>query len=379
MSHRQNSGKPKKPSKDFPLFPHASGQWAKKIRGKMYYFGAWADPRAAQRKYLDEREYLQAGRRPPRAQEDAITVRHVVNRFLTDKQHLLDTGEITRLTFNDYHRTASRIVDQLGRDTAVDDLQTDDFDRFAKALARTRKLVALNNEINRVRIVFKHAFDSALIEKPVRFGQMFKQPSSRAMRKHRAERRHQYGDHMFEAAEIHKILDGATQPMRSMVLLGINAGLGAADVAHLPHTALKNGWLNYPRPKTGVDRLIPLWPETLDAIDEANSQRTDKRLVFVTVKGGPYSRVAKNGSVRNSCTEQFIQLLQRLKMKRPRMGFYWLRHTFETVAGETTDQVAVDSMMGHVDNSMGENYRERIGRDRLKKVTDHVHAWLYGE
>lgn len=44
------AGKPAKPSPDDPLFPHGTRRWAKKIRGRMHYFGVWADADAALRK-----------------------------------------------------------------------------------------------------------------------------------------------------------------------------------------------------------------------------------------------------------------------------------------------------------------------------------------
>jgi hypothetical protein len=52
---------------------------------------------------------------------------------------------------------------------------------------------------------------------------------------------------------------------------------------------LKRGWVNYHRPKTGIDRRCPLWPEkTMESPREAIAARPtpkapeDAALVFVT-------------------------------------------------------------------------------------------------
>lgn len=56
--------------------------------------------------------------------------------------------------------------------------------------------------------------------------------------------------------------------MQALILLGINAGLGNSDVArlHVGHLDLCKGVLDYPRPKTGEERRVPLWKETVKAL-----------------------------------------------------------------------------------------------------------------
>src|SRR5437764_1262225 len=95
-------GKPAKPYGDFPLFPHATRRWAKKIRGKMHYFGPWDDWQGALNLYQEQKDDLHAGR-TPRVQGKGLTIRDLLNRFLTAKKQLVDSGEITPRTFADYH------------------------------------------------------------------------------------------------------------------------------------------------------------------------------------------------------------------------------------------------------------------------------------
>ena len=73
-SKLQRLAKPSKPYPEFPLFAYQTGRWAKKIKGRFHYFGPWRDPDAALEKYLSEKDYLYAGKKPP-ANRDGLTMK----------------------------------------------------------------------------------------------------------------------------------------------------------------------------------------------------------------------------------------------------------------------------------------------------------------
>lgn len=123
------TAKPEKPYPEFPLFPHAAGVWAKKIRRKMYYFGPWSGPDGALRKYLDEVDDLQAGRKP-RGKTDGLLVKDLCNRFLAFKRHLVATGELSPRTVHDYRRATDFVIEAFGPTRLASDLRSDDFQRL---------------------------------------------------------------------------------------------------------------------------------------------------------------------------------------------------------------------------------------------------------
>lgn len=373
--------KPVKPYADFPLFAHASGQWAKKIRGKMHYFGVWSDPQAALDKYCEQRDDLQAGR-TPRVQGDGLTIKYLCNAFLTAKQSMLDSAELSARTMQDYRYTCEGVVvPAFGKSRQVDSLTAADFERLRSSLAKVRGPVSLGNEIQRIRTLFKYGHDAGLIEKPVRFGPMFRKPGRRRMR----EVRHAAGPRLFTAEELRKIIAAAPQPLRAMVLLGANCGFGQSDIAGLPIGAvdLESGWITYPRPKTAVPRRCPLWPESVATLREMMQDRPvarsekDADLMFLTVTGRRWVRTNKTGTPDDAIGKEFAKLLKGLGIKRAGVSFYGLRRIVETIGGECKDQVAVDAVMGHALDDMASRYREFVSDDRLLVVTTTVREWLY--
>ncbi len=371
-----------KPHKDFPLTAHPSGRWCKTVKGKIIFFGkiiagdGGASAQAALDRWLDEKDDLLAGR-TPRKRREGLTIRELANRFLTYKQHLIDNAELKQRTWDEYHATCERLIKVFGKERLVADLVPDDFESLRANIAKKWGFLRLGNEMQRVRSVFKYAFESALIEKPVQFGPGFKRPSKKTLRKAKAEK----GQRMFDAADLHAIIDAADGQLKAMIFLGINCGFGNEDVATLRTDALElgAGWITHPRPKTGTEHKCKLWPETIAALQDvlnatkAPMDEKDAPLVFIT----KYGRAWSNAGYGTAIGHEMEKLLKRLKLKRPGMNFYALRHTHHTIADGSRDSNACDYIMGHVDEKISGHYIERIDDERLEAVADFVRTWLF--
>jgi integrase len=369
--------KPAKPNPDFPLFPHATRRWAKKIRGKLHYFGPWEDPEGALKKYLEQKDDLHAGR-TPRQDPQTLRVKDIANLFLIAKDEAVKAGELSPRTRADYGSIMVMLVEGLGKHRPVSALDPQDFTELKNKLAKRNGPTRMCTVVQVIRCAFKFAYESGVLDRPMRFGPAFKRTSKKTLRVHRAKR----GPKLFTREEILLLLLSAPVHLEAMILLGINCGFGNADCGNLPLSAvdLERGMIDFPRPKTGIPRRCALWPETVEAIKEALARRPEPKdpahagLVFITKYRQSWFKTDSAGPL----IWEMRKLLNKLAINgRTGLGFYTLRHTFRTVADESKDQPAVDFIMGHEVPHMSSVYRETISDARLRAVADHVRGWLF--
>jgi hypothetical protein len=273
------------------------------------------------------------------------------------------------------------VVEHFGRATAVQSLTPERFAEFRSVLAKRRGTLALGREITQTRAIFRWSYDDGLIDQPVRFGRAFVRPSKKTRMAEQNGREQRW----LEAEEIRAALDLADPQLHAMILLGVNCGMGNLDVSELRLRHVKDGWLDYPRPKTHELRRCPLWPETIEAlavvrkIRPAHRREVDADRVFLTKYRNPWVRYRRTRA--DSVAQEFRKLLDAIKVTRHGVGFYALRHVFQTIGEETGDLPAVARIMGQADQRIAGHYREWRKDDReaerLSRVTEHVRAWLW--
>lgn len=375
--------KPDKPYPEFPLFAHQCGQWCKKIRGKLRYFGVWSDPDAAVAKYFKERDEWQAGRTPVRGV--GISVADLCNHFLHFKRLQVDVGDVSERTWSEYKTTCERLTRVFGRATPVDALSPANFAELRADIAKTRKAVALSTEVQRCRSVFRYGLDEGHLDRQANMGKNFTKARKVALRRERNARPSKF----LTPAEIRAAIGKAHTHLQAMILLAINCGFGQTDLSELTTDSvdLDGGWVDFPRPKTAFRRRCPLWKETVAALRASFANRNKPRACppdrfFVTLQGHPLVWFKPDrGGRMDSVGNAFRKVLVTLAIKRTGVGFYSLRHTFRTVADETRDTPAIKRIMGHSDedkdDEMRAQYVEHLSDERLITVSDHVHHWLY--
>jgi integrase len=353
--------KPDKPDKNFPLFAHSAGVWAKKIGGKLYYFGPWRDPQGARERFLKEFPYLQAGLQPPGRQ---TLLADLLNAFLGDKDAKHKTGDIGHTCYQEYESICDAIAEAIGKHRPVETLTPEVFVALRLALATNRKGEpysphSLKRRLTVARMLF--AYGNEEMGLSLRFRRSLNAPSKRSIRRKEREREKR----LYTAKEIQKLVKAADPHLQAMVLLGINCGFGPADCCTLPSEYLNlcGGWHNYARPKTEVERRCKLWPETVKALKKLDLQRQ----VF---NGRKWDR--------SVVARQFTVLCDKAHVAN--RGFYSLRRTFETIATTAkVSQAVIDHIMGHSRNDMASVYRQEIFDSQLVECAEHVRSWYLGK
>ena len=399
--------KPEKPSDDFPLTAHRCGQWCKKINGQLYYFGPWEDWQEALAVYIHRRSEIEAGqvkpgrvsanKEAPRKSAGGITVSDLCNHFLTVKELSMTGGTLSPQTFDEYQDVCKQVTAHLGRNRTVKSLTPTDFAGLKQALAQgvngpvsIERLVKL---IGISRSIFMYGEKNRLYSGVV-FGTEFVRPSQKQRRLAKAKRkRNGEGNRMFASEDIRSILDIANPQMKALVLLALNSGMGNTDLALMSFGVLDldKAFIDYPRPKTGVERLIP--PLAGDGAgrarghqDETHPSIRHENIVFITQKGTLWARYddegedgkRRRGVPVSPLTQAYRRLMERTGTRRKHRGFYSLRHTFRTLVDELPDRGAIDLVMGHeATNDMRIHYVEETDLVRLKRVVNHVRKWLY--
>ncbi len=407
-----------KPYPSFPLTPHARG-WVKKIGGKVRHVCGKlpADEALAYWEANAPALRLRWGLPPDgsaRPRVDGPTVADVAAYWLGGQQEALLSGKLTPSYFGECRDAVGLVLDHLGRHEPAEVIGPAAFrvlraGVFAKAKGeRTRRLM-----LSLAKTMFRAAADDEVIDRVPAFGRSF-MADLRAPDHRLTGRRGR--DKMFDRAEVRALLRAAGRgvgrssiagrgggvhsrmresavQIRAMVWLAINGGYHAGELAQLPVAALhlkagSFGRVDEWRPKTDVDHLVPLWPETRAALDVVLQRLAETRpgdeLLFRTSRGLPWVRddlvvdddgAPVGGSKQSAVAQAFAKLKAAAGIKAPGKGIHGVRHTHRSISGGAGDPVAARTVSGHKPSGIDAIY-EHPPWSRLEKVSGHVREWL---
>ena len=353
-------------SDKFPLTLHPTGQFCKKIKGKLYYFGK--DKSLALQSYLEQAVCLHTGQKPKLGSDNNnLTLKWLCNMYLESQEARAMAGEIKPRQIHDQRMLLRRFVKYIGLNRKISDISTLEMQNYRQKLIREGKA---NSTINNHISAFKAVFNWAQVNEVVS-----SIPNLKAIKKITAKKQTRQ---TFTVAQIKELLKHANVSMKAMIWLGLNCAFGCTDCAELTwkHVDLKNARINFPRPKSGVERNLPLWAITVQALMAIN--QINER-VFNTKQGNSYVRVTQKISsdgvqqsvFANAITKEFSKLLIKAKISVEKgTGFYTLRRTAATLAAQSGDPFAVQRLLGHADLKMASTYVQDVSEQTDRVINN---------
>ena len=373
---------------NYPLTPHPSGQWAKKVRGKLYYFGRLSEPDEALTLWLEEKDYLLAGLEPPTYTGGGLTVGELCEQHSNDIEDRISRGELSVNTRGNYQPVRKLLYGSGLRNVQVDTLTPEHFITVQQWLVESNyNLNSRRKLISSMKGLFKWGKEMGLYEKAIHYGPRLTSPPQHAIEAEQEE----LGTIRFFNREI--LLEAtkvATPKMKAIILLGINCAFYPSDIASIAyghlHLDAPIPYHDFRRVKTRQRRMAALWPETVDAINEYlafHRPPNDSRIIFLSKLKKPYTKTSFG-----QLTLAFNKLLERVGDRQKGVSIGSLRHTYGTVMDLVNDTQMVDLTMGHVAGTVrgraGKSLQRRIYSQfninelkRLKAVADVVHDWLF--
>jgi len=358
-----SKSKRKTRSDKFPLTLHSTGQYCKKIKGKMYYFGK--DKKQALERYLEQAAFLHNGKTKMfKTINRNMTLRSLCSIYLQHQQAKASSAEITVRHYADQSTCLKKFMSFIGQHRRINEISTLDLQNYKRKLKRAYNSAhRVNLHISIMKTMFHWARKNDVLDHIPNIDAV---SSAKIIHKQR---------YVFASEEIHRLFDFADVQMKAMTWLGLNCGFGCTDCAQLKWSDmdLASGRVRLARGKTGVPRDLPLWPETIQSLGKIPKSG---KSVFYTSKDKPLIRTTyhtnKDGSTKysntNLVTSRFCKLMKKAKISAPEgTGFYTLRRTAATVAARSGDPFAVQRLLGHANLKMATRYVQDVS-----KQTDRV-------
>jgi integrase len=343
-------------SDKFPLTLHSTGQYCKKIKGKMYYFGK--DKKQALERYLEQAAFLHNGKAKTfKTTNGNMTLKSLCSIYLQHQHAKATSSEITIRHYAVQVNCLKKFMGFIGQYRKINEISTLDLQNYKRKLKRAYNSAhRINLNISIMKTMFHWAKKNDMLDYIPNIDTVSNVKVTHKQR------------HVFTSEEIHRLFDVADVQMKAMIWLGLNCGFGCTDCAELKWSDLDrvNCRVKLARGKTGVSRDLPLWPETTQSLE--NIPKSGK-LVFSTSEDKPLIQttyhINKDGSSRysniNLVTSRFSQLMKKAGIRALKgTGFYTLRRTAATVAARSGDPFAVQRLLGHANLKMATRYVQDV-------------------